>query len=142
MCTRQEIVEAAKGFVGAKWVHQGRRPDGMDCAGLIALVGLKVGAFPDDFEDYTNYRRHPDGSSFKAQFDRFGDRTVWNRAQDGDVLIFGKGVYNFHCGILFFKHGKPYMIHGYSESTLVMEQPLTEMWMNRLTLVYSYRGID
>ena len=142
MDKRQEVVKAAKSFVGAKWVHQGRRPDGMDCAGLVVLTGKKAGLLDDSYVDYTNYRRQPDGNSFKAQFDKYATRTVWTKAQEGDILIFGKGVYNFHCGILFFKHDKPYMIHGYSESGLIMEQPLTEHWFNRMTLVYKYRGID
>lgn len=142
MSKRQEVVEAAMSFIGAKWEHQGRRPDAMDCAGLVVLTGKKVGLLDSSYVDMTRYRRQPDGISFKKQFDKYADRTVWTKAQEGDILIFGKGVYNFHCGILFFKHGQPYMVHGYSESGLIMEQPLNDLWLSRLTLVYKYRGID
>ena len=142
MGKRQEVVEIAKSFIGVRWVHQGRRPDGIDCAGLVVLTGQAVGLLDEDYIDYTNYRRQPDGSSFKAQFAKYADRTLWPIAKDGDIVIFGKGVYNFHCGILFFKDGRPYMVHGYSESGKVMEQPLNDYWLNRMTLVYKYRGID
>lgn len=139
---RAQIVEAARSFKGADWVHQGRRPDAMDCAGLIVLTGKKVGILDDTYVDYINYRRQPDGRSFKAQFDKYADRVAYNKMQEGDILIFGKGVYNFHCGILFFKQDKPYMIHAYSESGKVMETPLDERWKQRLTLVYKYKGVN
>lgn len=139
---RAKIVEAAKSFKGAEWVHQGRRPDGMDCAGLIVLTGFKSGVLGEEYVDYVNYRRQPDGASFKAQFDKYAERVAWPKAQEGDILIFGKGVYNFHCGILFFKQGKPYMIHSYCESGAVMETPLEGRWMDRLTLVYKYKGVN
>jgi len=134
-----DIVEAAKSFLGVKWVHQGRRPDAVDCAGLVVLTGKKAGVLDENYKDYINYSRRPDGIQFKKQFDKYADRVAWNKAQEGDILIFGEGIYNFHCGILFFKHGKPHMIHGYYESGKVMETPLTPYWLKKMSLVYRYR---
>jgi len=137
----EQIIPTAQKYKGCKWVHQGRRPDAMDCAGLIVIVGKELGFLGDDYIDYVNYSRRPDGVQFKDKFDRYTDRTTWLKAQEGDILIFGEGIYNFHCGLLFYKHGKPYMIHAYCESGFVMETPLTKYWLEKMSLVYRYRKV-
>ncbi len=139
---RRLVVEAAKSFIGAKWKHQGRLPTAMDCAGLIALTGIKAGVIGSDFQDFTNYDRTPDGKSFKQMFDGYGIPILFRDAQDGDVVIFGRGTYNFHCGILFFKNSKPHMVHAYADTGIVMETPLTAKWMRLHTFTYKYKEVD
>ena len=49
-----DIVAAARGYLGAKWQHQGRSDEAMDCAGLVIKVAHDLGL--SDF-DKTDYRR-------------------------------------------------------------------------------------
>ncbi len=47
--TRDEIVAAARRYDGAPYLHLGRRPDGMDCVGLLICVARDTGmVVPDD----------------------------------------------------------------------------------------------
>jgi cell wall-associated NlpC family hydrolase len=36
------IVSAARSWLGVPWRHQGRTRQGVDCAGLVVLVGRKT----------------------------------------------------------------------------------------------------
>ncbi len=54
MTHQQEIVAAARRFLGARWRHQARADNAMDCAGLVIKVAKELG-FID--WDITNYER-------------------------------------------------------------------------------------
>lgn len=142
MDIREQIVTTARSHLGAKWEHQARRADAMDCAGLIVLVGLECGLIEDGFVDFTNYRRSPDGDKFKNMFDTYAEPTVWRKAKSGDIAIFGWGRYGFHCGILVFKDNQPWLIHSFADVGKVIEQPLTDSLLKLLKHVYTYKGIN
>lgn len=46
------LVNAARSFLGATWAHQGRRPDRMDCIGLLVLSMAATGRVLRDRTDY------------------------------------------------------------------------------------------
>lgn len=141
MNIRAQIVEVAKTFQGAKWVHQGRSRTRMDCAGLLVNVGKVLGLLPIDFKDYTNYQRQPDGFRFKQMFDKYAEPITFNQVQDGDIAIFGEGLYGYHCGILFYENNTLYIIHSYYERGKVVIEPFTRKWRKCLKHTYKYKGV-
>lgn len=56
----QRIITEARRWVGTPYHHQGRVSAGIDCAGLIIVVGRALGFFAPDF-DVTHYGRNPTG---------------------------------------------------------------------------------
>lgn len=52
MTQQEEIVAAARRFLGAKWVHQARADDAMDCAGLVIKVAKELGFIDWDISGY------------------------------------------------------------------------------------------
>lgn len=77
------FVEAARGFLGVPWVHQGRTERGMDCVGLVVLAMRRCGVnAPLDatygrMQDYLQARRYLDQFCV-----RVGQATV------GDIILF------------------------------------------------------
>lgn len=138
---RQLIVDEAHRFLNVKWVHQGRRPDAVDCAGLIVLIAKKFNLAPVDFKDFTNYGRQPNGFDFKTVFDTNMDKIPFMSIKNGDVAVFGAGRYACHCGILFYENGSLYMIHAYAERGKVVKEPFTPYWRKLLKGVYKYKGV-
>ena len=59
------IVAAARSWLGVPWRHQGRTRQGVDCAGLVVLVGRELGLA--DY-DTTAYGRRPEGQGFVEHF--------------------------------------------------------------------------
>lgn len=55
--------EAARTFNGAKWRHQGRRPEFMDCLGLVVLSLRLIGR---EVSDRTDYGRTPHNQRLRA----------------------------------------------------------------------------
>ena len=46
--TPAEIIAAARQYLGAPYLHAGRRPDGCDCVGLLIMTGRDVGVLVED----------------------------------------------------------------------------------------------
>ncbi|GAB3388085.1 C40 family peptidase [Lysobacter fragariae] len=59
-----KLWEAARTFMGAKWRHQGRRPDAMDCLGLVVLSLRLMGV--DVHQDRIDYGRTPHNKRLRA----------------------------------------------------------------------------
>ena len=134
------IVPEALKLLNTRWLHQGRNPKfGLDCAGVVVEVGKRAGFFSASFEDYNRYKRAPDSNKFEAHFDRYGDRIPKNQVRDGDVAVFGTGLYSFHCGILFYDNGVLKMIHGYYQSGKVVITPIDAKWKSLWRSTFRYK---
>lgn len=93
----QNIVDAARRFLGAPFLHQGRTPNGIDCIGLLVVAARGAGIA---IEDVTDYGPCPNARRFVArlasQLDRIGgqadaltldpDPAPLDIAKLGDVL--------------------------------------------------------
>ena len=55
MTTRSEILAAARELIGIPYQHQGRMPR-LDCAGVLVIVGRRVG---ERVRDYLSYTKKP-----------------------------------------------------------------------------------
>lgn len=62
--TRQQIVDTALTMEGVPFLHQGRTMNGVDCVGMLVVLGEKVG-YPEII-DVTDYRRVPKSEEIKA----------------------------------------------------------------------------
>lgn len=140
MDTRKKIIESARAYLDVKWRHQGRSRHGVDCAGLVLLVGKAHGYLPQDL-DVIGYARRPNKFTFLEPFRKNMDEKPLDQAKTGDVLIFADGPYPCHTGFQTEKYGEVYFLHAYAGLRRVLEQPLDDMWRGKLTHCFEYRGL-
>lgn len=120
--TGADVVTAARGHLGTRWVHQGRLPGvALDCAGLVILVARQLGLVPPDF-DMNGYSRTPDGS-MSAVCD--GRMTRIDALELGAVLVLQTDVEPQHMGIVGdYRHGGWSLIHASSSAGRAVETRL------------------
>jgi hypothetical protein len=82
-------VAVARTLLGVPCRHQGRTRQGVDCAGLVVLVGRGLGLA--DY-DTTAYGRRPEGQGFVQHFRTAMDGLPLPKAGAGDVLVFADAV--------------------------------------------------
>lgn len=78
------FLAAARGYLGAPWVHQGRSAGGMDCVGLVVLAMRDVGI--DNAPMRADYGRMQDYRQARRYLEEFFDRV--GSAEIGDVVLF------------------------------------------------------
>jgi|AACY02.12.fsa_nt_gi Cell wall-associated hydrolases (invasion-associated proteins) len=96
MVTGEDIVAYARGWIGARWRHQGRghgRDRGIDCAGLLVRTAQHFGL---PHEDLIGYRRDP-GREFQVQIERYTD--PFDQPINGAIGIFTDTLMPCHTGI-------------------------------------------
>lgn len=129
-----DYAEAARGWIGTRWVHQGRTHAGVDCVGLVIVAARDLGI---ELPDIAGYRRTPDPKKFVNFILEHSDPQP--KPVVGSVGIFRDGNQPCHLAIFAEKHGQLSMIHAYAPRKVVMEEPFTHTWPNRLFATRSIR---
>jgi cell wall-associated NlpC family hydrolase len=84
--TRQEIINAAMGMLGVRFLHQGRDPEtGVDCMGFLVCIGRKIG-YPQ-IVDNTTYRRMPKAELIRETILQNCDEIEVKDARPGDFYL-------------------------------------------------------
>lgn len=119
MPTRQDVVIAARAYIGTPWRHQGRSKEyGVDCIGLAICVARDIGSVSPDF-DLNGYGRQPDGSMLRTAM-RLMERR--DGLASGMVIVFSISRDPQHIGILGdWLHGGLSLIHASSPLGGVVE---------------------
>lgn len=134
--SKQDYVDAARSWVGTRWVHQGRTRAGVDCVGLLIVAGADVGlTVPDN----PGYRRTPDPSRFVEFILEHSD--AQSEIAPGHFGIFRDGTQPCHVGIFAEQAGVGTFIHAYAPRGLVMEEPFIHDWPSRLFAIRSIKGL-
>jgi cell wall-associated NlpC family hydrolase len=131
---RQQIINAARSYLGCRYHHQGRNRAGIDCAGLLVCVARDVGISTDG--DQMGYSRTPDGMSLKRVLDDFG--TAVDTFQPGDFLLMRFDSQPQHIAIVTDKG----IIHSYLSARRVVEHRLSEDWRARIVQAYAFPGVE
>ena len=136
MTDRQDIVTEARTWLGVRWRHQGRTRFGIDCVGLIVVVGRELGLLDYDFG---GYGRRPD-KSFMSHFETNGTRVPRADRQAGDVAIFKDQNYPCHVGLFGSKADRLTVIHARAPKKVVEEYFANEL-ANDLVAVYRFKEV-
>ena len=136
---RNNIVEAARVYLGVAWVDKARTKWAVDCIGLIIMVARDLGMVEADF-DFTGYGLQAN-RTIAAEFRRRMAEINKIKAGPGDVVLIRDGTLPRHCGILSTKNGEPHMIHAYSRVTVrrVLEEPMAG-WRGSVTHAFRFPG--
>lgn len=132
------IIEAARGFLGTPFVHQGRQAGvGMDCIGMIIEINKGRG----EPYDRTNYGRLPHRYELETALNRLFIRVDRSPAL-ADVLLFEWPSGRQHVGIatdIGFIHSYGSGRRFGRRAGAVAEHPLGATWRRLLKAVYEWR---
>ncbi len=142
--TRQQIIEAARNYVGISYKAQGRsREFGLDCVGLIIMVGHDTGY--TDF-DFLEYGSNPDGETMERLLNEHLDRLdSIDEAREGDVVSMDFGEGEQHVGILTVINDRglkySYMVHALRDHGVVEGRPFGK-YLRGVRGAYKLKGIS
>lgn len=130
--TRQMVIDEARRWIGTPYVHQGRNRHGLDCIGLLLVVGhaLRLSDY-----DVTGYGRTPDAGFLQAECDRLMQRVP--SAQPGDVLLMRFKRQPQHLAIVTDRG----IIHAWYGARSVVETSLATSWASRVVQAYAIPGV-
>lgn len=132
MIERKDIVQAARKYLGVRYLHQGRSPAGLDCLGLLVLTAKDLNYKSEDSVDYAKI---PDGKILRAGIERNLEKS--SGLQLGNVLLMKFESNPQHLAILTDIG----IIHSYAYVRKVVEHRLDSVWKSRIVAEYSMRGI-
>lgn len=142
---QDEIVQAARGWLGVKFHHQGRtRAAGVDCLGLLVKVAEECALEREGVMlstlDKNDYGRNPDG---KRLFDALAERLIQVDTGDvrpGDVGLFCVDKRPQHLAIVsdYPAMGELGMIHAYAPMRKVVEHRMDAAWRERMVAAFRF----
>lgn len=146
MTTGEEIVAAARGWIGTPYRHQASvKGAGCDCLGLVRGVWREViGAEPETPPAYTpDWAELPAGAAEEAMAEaarRHMKEVSVSEARVGDVLLFRMRAHGpaKHAAIL---SGENRMIHAWS-GRAVVETAMGRWWRARAAHAFRFPGVE
>lgn len=143
MITSNDIVAYARTWIGTRWVHQGRGPNGIDCAGLLVQTAAH---FDLPHEDLCGYGRAPN-KAFYQQIKRYTLPVRPKTPINGAIGIFNDSIMPCHTGIFVVDStGRVTVIHAESwPKRRVHEQGYDDSLQSlqeRLVDIRLFKGVD
>lgn len=117
---REQIIDEARTYIDVPWRHMGRSRFGIDCVGLVVLVGRAIGLH--EYPDNMGYSRIANGAKLLDPFRQFSAQIGILKALPGDVIVMKDRLFPHHCGIISERNGEPTLIH----ATLVLKRVAEE----------------
>lgn len=134
MIRRDEVVKAARTYLGVKFRMYGRDRSGVDCVGLLYCVMHDLGS---KVEDFTNYTRGPEVDKLNNALDSYSYHVPNNPPRTGQVLKLRQFVFPMHTGILVIENGNKSVINANIKKGKVVE----DSWNDWKQLVMEHREI-
>ena len=147
MTTRHDLLAEARKYVGAKFGHQGRQKNILDCGGLVLLAGRGVGVTSLEFLSYANFpaggkfeellSEHAVNSDYSSKFPHAFDGSEF---QPGDLMAFdyGNGEGVRHIAFVTKWDGRRFWVIDAQPDYGVTEHPLAFPFTKYGTIVHKY----
>lgn len=135
---QNEIVAAARAYLGVPFHHQGRVRAGLDCAGLLIVVARDLGLDPLDLITY-DHDPDPDTPRAYLEAQPFLVRVSPYDRQIGDILLMCLGARTMrghHLGIA----SDIGIIHAYAPARMVVETALDASLSRSIIGVYRWQS--
>lgn len=130
--TRERFVAEARVWTGTPYLHQGRNRLGVDCIGLLLVVGWSLGLTEYDVK---GYGRTPNAGFLEAECERLMQRT--DNALTGDVYLMRFTRDPQHLAIATDRG----LIHAWGGAGRVVETSLPLSWRSRIVRAYAVPGV-
>lgn len=138
--TGRSFFLAARSFVGTPWVDKGRSRQGVDCGGLLIVLGKELGLLPQEFDATFDHDRTYDG--LHGTLSKFADEIPeeWP-AEEGDVWTYSfAGDMHAHCAV--YSPSDNSLVHAYPAVQKVAEHSAVGKWVRRVHKRYRVRGLQ
>jgi hypothetical protein len=136
--TREDIINAARSYIGVRWEHQGRTRNGLDCIGLLVCIAKDIGIEPVDFKEY---RRVPDGHVFRQKIVEQTDPGERNDIKTGSILLVRQTAYPCHVQFASMGTLRNTVIHASLIKRKVVEEPM-EDFLRYVIAVREFPGVE
>lgn len=137
IANHNQIVPVARTFINTPYLHHGRKPGvGLDCIGVVILVGHRLKLFN---YDYLNYSRDADGTLVQI-LDRHCEPL--SELTEGAIAVFKLSQVPHHVGIISKFRGDWGLIHAYQNTNKVREHEFIEWWQNKLVGLYAFPNVN
>lgn len=139
MIEAEQVVAAAKGWLGTPYLHQAAKKNlGCDCLGLILGVGRELGVdLPGKVPPYSASWRDPNaGTLLQDRADHHLRRQNSRPPCPGDILLFRmrRDLPAKHCAILIAPDQMIHAQEGVGTIQLAFDAP----WQRRLVAHYTF----
>ena len=134
--TADDILAAARSLIGTPFRHQGRGPDGCDCAGLLVLLARALGIPHEDVDGYS--RRPSSGLLESALESQPGLVRVTGAPQAGDFLLMRFTNAPQHLAVC----GGDTLIHAWENAGKVCEHRFSPLWKARVVRIYRVKELN
>ncbi len=140
--TRQEVVEFARSCKDIPYQHQGRSKLGVDCAGILVMLGKWLGEYSES-KEARRYSRDPASFSLKKELARMLISIDKENIDCGDILLLKILREPQHVGIVTDYSEQSFgMVHCYQSIGRVVEHRLNRFWLDRIVQVYQIPGVQ
>lgn len=135
MTTPEAVIAEARSWVGVPFLHQGRSREGVDCVGLVIVVGRACGLLPADFER-TAYGRTPFRGVLIEQISEVCERA--EVAAPGTLVAIRWNREPHHVAICT----GPTLIHANARVGRVVEHGYRAQWPALTESVWKLPGVE
>lgn len=144
-----QIVASARGYIGTRFRHQGRRKacgsdrGGVDCLGLLVCVAKECTLMHNNMPIYARDRRDyghiPDKIRLISALNECLSSICLDDVQKGDVLLLNMDRNPQHLAIVGNVNGDMSLIHAYAPARGVVEHRLDASWRKKIESVYRFQ---
>ena len=129
---KQKLIDAAREMVGVPFRHEGRSPSGVDCYGLLIVLGQRFGI---DVPIEIGYGRRPSGRHMRMRLEEYSTPVHRDDISPGDILHIKYDQEPQHLAIV--SNREPLrIIHADSIIGRVVEQGVDASMRNKIRGVY------
>ncbi len=138
MTNRRRVIELARSFEGVRYRHQGRtRASGIDCLGLVALVGQGAGLTN---YDELHYGMLPDPANLLQKLRRYLVEIPFRETRPADILLLALHSHEPQHLAILVEPGR--IIHALRSLKAVREQRLDTKLLLDIRAAFQFPGID
>ncbi len=138
---QNDIVNAARGWIGTRFHHQGRlkktdtHKGGVDCLGLLIGVARELN-LPLSQYDEVDYPHYPDTEKLRQKLAGCMQEIKIQDMRMGDVLLLAVDDSPQHLAIVSELAGELAIIHAYAPARAVVEHVLDSWWKQRVVAAF------
>lgn len=138
---QNSIVQAARGWLGTRFHHQGRlkksdtHKGGVDCLGLLIGVAAELN-LPFSKYDETSYSHYPDTQKLRNNLASLLQEIPTANIEEGDILLLNIDGNPQHLAIVGEISGIPSIIHAYAPARAVVEHVFDDWWRERVVAAF------
>lgn len=146
MTTAATLIACARQFIGVRFAHQGRTPEGLDCLGLLILTaqtsGVRITGIEAAALDVPHYGTRPDAALLKHTLDTHLSAVTQAQVREGDVVLLKIDGVPQHLALItdYPMAGELGMIHAYAPARKVVEHRYDAHWRKQTYVVYRIAG--